>query len=419
MMSNSAEFLWLGILINFRISFNTGATCYKRLLSQGRSPPWSTLFHVLLDKSSTFSFLAGNVTFQNAVLSFIEQNYSSIPPYLLKRFLILLDNCADSEIKQNSRNLKRLCENSESKRPLSSPLLPKSKHICLAASRRHHDEASSVAQYKRISEEAGVSSEIELSSSIKEKSNDEPSQNKHSQFQSYAESEHKSLQPGTKVLISEPIASIPQLLLLEDEKLISSLNSIVSQVSDPSSLDCRDIISVLNRISFDFNLTVFNKFLSYFVQPFLVEQKVCSRSITTLLSQCVALTKSSDIVFHILGHCHRQIIVGTAKLLVVANIHMLDDLLLKFTDFSHWSEDVTAFLITVIRDESNGSGVEAVVRYLTLHSDEKSSKTCTLVIKLLSAHHENSGILGLCRGFCDRNVSFLNKALAQKLGDFE
>ena len=476
-MADSAAFVWFGILINFRISFERGLACYQRLLRKGKSPPWSDLFQIISCKSSVFSFVAGDVAFQRNVVSFVDGNTASIPPYLIRRFLVLLSNCQDSEIQQKAINLQRLSRGSETKRPLSSPFLPKSKHICLdpiprqtvesvhitkksmdpdikhilshlepndiedlcLTSPKDDDEMIELQNALKVVSQPIPKSQLELLSPKKCLSQPSPTSQSNmctelqhlSEPKQLPELQHLSepkqlpeLQPLSEPKqlpelqpLSEP-RQLPELLQHDVLQLISYFkSSSFLEVTNPALLDCQDMITIMNRLRPDLSAT--RKFVKTYVGQFLVEQKVCTRNITALLSRCLDVEHDtlSNMIFDILRHCRKQIIDGTAKLVANSSTD-LNGLLCGFGDFNFWSEDVTAFLIFVVKDETSSSEAEVVVKYLTDFSDNKSSKSCTLVMKLLSAHNQNDTFLNICRDFCDRNTSFLKKALVQRLDDF-
>ena len=440
-MADSAAFVWFGILINFRISFERGLACYQRLLRKGKSPPWSDLFKIISCKSSVFSFVAGDVAFQRNVVSFVDGNTASIPPYLIRRFLVLLSNCQDSEIQQKTINLQRLSRGSETKRPLSSPFLPKSKHICLDPIPRQTVESVHITKESMDPDIKHILSHLEPND-IKDlcltspKDDDEMIELQNALkvvSQPIPKSQLELLSPKKCLSQSSPTSQsnmctelqhlsepkqLPELLQHDELQLISYFkSSSFLEVTNPALLDCQDMITIMNRLRPDLSAT--RKFVKTYVGQFLVEQKVCTRNITALLSRCLDVEHDtlSNMIFDILRHCRKQIIDGTAKLVANSSTD-LNGLLCGFGDLNFWSEDVTAFLIFVVKDETSSSEAEVVVKYLTDFSDNKSSKSCTLVMKLLSAHNHNDTFLNICRDFCDRNTSFLKKALVQKLDGF-
>lgn len=277
---------------------------------------------------------------------------------------------------------------SEFKRRLSSPVLPNSKHVCL--DRRTPESLVSTSTDGQMLEPKISKTE-----------------------DSAAEKVDVSEKPEVKLL------SVGELLQLDDTQLISHLTIFSHDGCDGeqfSGVSYQDLDTLFNRAQN--SPAALQNFVSSVVVPFLGGKKVCTRNDSAIISECIDCDSVNYVTFvmNILKTCRKQIIDGTAKI-VILKPTKIDDVLSGLTDLKQWSEEITAFLILVVKDTCNVSAIEIVMQYLVTHSDEKSSKSCTLVMRILISYAKHEVIVKLCSQFAERSKCFLKKALLQKLED--
>ena len=381
-----AAFIWIGVLTNLKkISLEKGIACHTKLCQAGKTSPWLYFFDILSDKNSQFCFLKNDRRYQGIILSFIEQKSASIPKYLLKRFYHILSSEEDlKKIRSCMGEITPAVVGPEFKRQLSSPELPESKHICL----------------DRRTPEKSPPADVPIFDSKVSKTEDVA-----------AEDNGGCLKPAVKLL------SLEELLQLDDSQLVSHLTDFSLEGDSKHFVDVSydDMTTVLKRVK---NSPVaFQNLVTSVAIPFLASKKVCTRNDSAIISECLdsGAIDYVHFVVDILKSCKKQIIDGTAKIVLKSTI--IDDILSGFTDLKHWSEDITAFLVLVVKDTCSVVAVGSVLQYLVTYSDEKSSKSCSLVMKILKNYSENEIIVKLCSQFAERSKCFLRKTLLQMLDD--
>ena len=392
--------VWFGVLTNLKkISLERGILCYSKLYRAGKASPWLYFFDILTDKKSQFCFLKNDRQYQDTVLSFMEENATSIPKYLLKRFSHNLSSEEDLErFKTHFKDEVRADVAgtvSEYKRRLSSPVLPDSKHVCLD---RPRSPEKLVSTDVVMIEDPIISITEEPMISITEDSR-------------ISMTKDSDIEKPTVTLLS-----VEELLLLEDTQLISHLAGISQGCDSKQFLDVsyKDLNTVFNRVK---NSPVaLQNFISAVVIPFLAGKKVCTRNDSSIISECLECDYINHVSFvtDILKTCRKQIIGGTAKI-VILKPTKLDNILSGFSDLLLWNEDITAFLVLVVTDTCSVAAIGKVLQYLVINSDEKSSKSCSLVMQILASYSKHEIIVELCSQFADRSKCFLKKALQQKL----
>lgn len=379
---------WIGILTNLqKKSLEQGVLCYSRLHRRGIMSPWLYFFDILTDKNNRFCFLQNDRSFQETILSFIEQNSNHIPKYLLHRFSHNLTKEGDlKRFRYLAGNV--ACDVSdaglESKRKLSSPELPSSKHICLE--KRRSESSLSVDVTPVI-----IDQEFSKTEDVSDL--------------------EKSEEYNVKLL------SVEDMLQLDDIKLISHLTTFSRGYDDSDKLDSvnyDDLSTILKRTQ---NSPVaLQNFVHAAAVPFLAGKKVCTRSDSAILTECFDNDEINCVNFvtDILRRCKKQIIDGTAKVTILKPAK-IDDILFGFVDMKKWSEYITAFLLQVVSDTNHVNAIVTVLQYLLNYSDEKSSKSCTLVMRILNSYGSNETIIELCTQFAERSKCFLKKTLLQKI----
>ena len=289
------------------------------------------------------------------------------------------------------------------KRRLSSPVLPDSKHVCLEKS-----PTSDIPNidHQTVSKSPVPKSQTSNVTDFQTTKNDIGIESVNFESESGKNTESKLL-------------PMNRLLELDNQDLISHL-SIFSHgydYTEASDVSYERLMAILNRIKN--SSTALQKFISSAVVPFIASKKVCNRNDSAFLSDCISLDSLDHVKFvmEIMRKCNKQIIDGTAKI-VIMKPALSDEILCGLFDLKIWTEDITGLLASIVNEKCSVLAVEHVMQYLIKCSDEKSSKSCTLVMRILVSHGKNESIFKLCTEFAEQSKSFLKKALLQKLDSF-
>lgn len=410
-------YIWIKVLSMFKKgSLEDGSICFSKQIQKGNVGPWIYFFDILMDPQSQFCFLKNDRKFQENALEFISRNVVSIPNYLIKRFCHVLPNGEDvKKLKICLDQLKKkkvpitVCSDSETapdfnKRRLSSPVLPESKHACLEKS--HFPNRQNVEQvdisplpFKNCEGPRCTDSQKTVKKVNVTKSVD-------CNITSGENSEIKLL-------------PINRLLELDNPEMLSHLSLFSSgyECTEFSDISYEHLKTILARLKN--SQTALQNFICSVVVPFIASKQVCNRNDSAFITDCFGLDFIDHVVLvlEILRTCKKQIIDGTAKI-VSLNPTLTDKVLCGLADLKIWTEDVTGFLASTVKEKCSVSAVEHVMQYLIECSDEKSPKSCTLVMRILASHGKEESIVKLCAEFAEQNKCFLKKALLQKLENF-
>ena len=409
-------YIWIKVLSVLKAdSLEEGCMIFSRQFQKGNISPWTYFFDILCDPRSRFCFLKNDRQFQENVIAFIERNIVGIPNYLVKRFRHVLSNEEDVEKLKTcvgeSRDEMSKTRSSDSetvseinKRRLSSPVLPDSKHVCL--------EKSPTSDIPNIDHQTVIKSPVRKSQTSN--ITDFQTTKKDIVIESVSFESESGKNTESKLL------PINRLLELDNQDLVLHLSLFSHDGYDhteASHVSYEHLKTILDRIKN--SSTALQKFICLVVVPSIASKKVCNRYDSAFLSECFGLEYLDHVrfVMEILRKCNKQIIDGTAKI-VITKPALSDEIMCGLVDLKFWTEDVTGFLASIVNEKCSVSAVQHVMQYLIKCSDEKSSKSCTLVMRILVSHGKNESILKLCTEFAEQSKSFLKKALLQKLDSF-
>ena len=372
--------------------------------------PWFYFFDFLSDPCSDFCFLKNERLFQETVITFIENetaSVSSISKFQLDRFSHILSRVEDVEkikacikkINDKIPTTGSLDSGTELKKRCLSPLeIQDTRKVCLEKSKESHGPF-----VEKIHKHDPVPSEHSGSSKCKNLQITDKEVTERIDSDTFI-----CENTGTKIL------AINRLLELDNPDLISHFTMFTRSYdhAEISDVSYEHLKILLDRIKD--SPTALQKFISLVLVPFLASRTVCNQNDSVFLSDCFGLDSLDYIVFvmEILRTCRTQIIERIARILKST---FVEEILCEMVDFQFWSEDITSFLALVIRVDCSVTAVEHVMQYLIECSDQKSSNTCKLVMRILVSHGKNKGIVKLCTEFAEHNISYLHMALFLKL----
>ena len=384
--------------------------------------PWMYFFDFLDGRPGGQNLFNNDMKYQRTTLDFIERNLTSIPKYLLKRLTRIYSLDHDEEMlricmkkfgdkmskvgrQELEEAIKAATEKNKHKRRMSNPALPDSKQISLDMSQCSYctDDNQRRSENPIYSEKDQSPAHAEVQSPD-EKVDDDADKN-------------STFCKISTIDVSESLKQNKESFLnLIGVRLWYRFKSIEFQGVSYESINA--ILEKMKDSHFHREIYMSNIF-HWIVVPFLANKEVCTSADSDLISDFLGYVRQpSGFVLQILMTCKTQIIEETAKIVSVKPV-LAEDILCKIDNLEFWSEDVTSFLASIVKDDCSLSAVEHVMRYLIECSDEKSSNSCQLVISILLKRGKNESILKLCAEFAQQNECFLYlKALLPRLDTF-
>ena len=398
---------------------------FYRQFRESDTVPWMYFFDFLDGPPGGQNLYNNDMKYQRTTLDFIERNLANIQKYLLKRLTriyllehnekmlrICMKKFGDKMSKVGRQDLqeaiKAAIEKNKHKRRLSNPTLPESKQISLDKS-----QCSNCTDYNQGNSESPVCSEKLQSPAhaevqIPDETVDDDA-DKNSTFceisTGYTIDINKSLKENDRrftYLIGAGLQFRFESIEFQGVSY-ESINAIIERMKN----------SRYNRGMYLRNISL------WIVVPFLANKDVCTSADSDLISDFLGYDcEPSSFVLEILMTCKTQIIEETAKMVSVKPA-LAEEISCRLDNLPLWSEDVTTFLALIVKDDCSVTAVEHVMRYLIECSNEKSSNSCQLVLRILLSRGKNESILKLCAEFAQQNECFLYlKALLPKLHTF-
>ena len=410
-------------------SLEEACVCFSLKFPKVDAVLWVYFFDLLYDPRTSYCLLNNNRKYQKTVLDFIERYLADIPKYLFKLLTHQYRSARDVEIL-------RLCMKKF-----------KDKMSSIGRMRLRKTLANTIKErgnWKNLP--SPTSSELGTGCENETRIRDCPDVDQgNSNSPVFMEKPHGS--DSSKVLVNDETTD-------EDSECMDSNNFWhrksyqirIVPFSELLKLDLKDFCFLLDSYKFsgpkcyefpgvnnDNIRMVFDRmkqspsiarpqryceeraienFFVWVVLPFLANKEVCTSADRALISDFLSHL-GFGLVFTILKSCKKQIVYETTEI-VVANPAVVEDILCSLGG-QFWSEDINYFLASVVKDECSVEAAVSVMHYLIECSDEKSSNSCSLAIRILASHGNHESIVKLCTEFARLSKCSLTPDLLKKL----